>query len=105
MDVNDNELLALETVHLFVELLESYFSNVCELDIVFNFNKVRLQSPPRSAVIKYTKYEVVGDGRARCGFLPSPGDGLCLSPPSGVDIASSPRPSLEACTHGARKSW
>lgn len=39
MDVNDNELLALETVHLFVELLESYFSNVCELDIVFNFNK------------------------------------------------------------------
>ncbi|CAM9127182.1 unnamed protein product [Scytosiphon promiscuus] len=40
MDVNDNELLALETVHLFVELLESYFSNVCELDIVFNFNKV-----------------------------------------------------------------
>lgn len=40
MDTNDNELLALETVHLFVELLESYFSNVCELDIVFNFNKV-----------------------------------------------------------------
>lgn len=40
MDANDNELLALETVHLFVELLESYFSNVCELDIVFNFNKV-----------------------------------------------------------------
>eukprot|EP00611_Tribonema_gayanum_P022108 TRINITY_DN4380_c0_g1_i1.p1 TRINITY_DN4380_c0_g1~~TRINITY_DN4380_c0_g1_i1.p1 ORF type:complete len:143 (+),score=34.64 TRINITY_DN4380_c0_g1_i1:126-554(+) len=40
VDVNDNELLALETVHLFVELLDSYFSNVCELDIVFNFNKV-----------------------------------------------------------------
>jgi len=30
----------LETIHLFVELLDSYFSNVCELDIVFNFNKV-----------------------------------------------------------------
>lgn len=43
MDVNDNELLALETVHLFVELLESYFSNVCELDIVFNFNKASLR--------------------------------------------------------------
>lgn len=41
MDANDNELLALETIHLFVELLESYFSNVCELDIVFNFNKAR----------------------------------------------------------------
>jgi len=40
IDVNDNELLYLETIHLFVELLDQYFSNVCELDIVFNFNKV-----------------------------------------------------------------
>eukprot|EP00612_Vaucheria_litorea_P000041 CAMPEP_0171453342 /NCGR_PEP_ID=MMETSP0945-20130129/1090_1 /TAXON_ID=109269 /ORGANISM="Vaucheria litorea, Strain CCMP2940" /LENGTH=105 /DNA_ID=CAMNT_0011978193 /DNA_START=244 /DNA_END=561 /DNA_ORIENTATION=- len=40
VDVNANELLALETIHLFVELLDAYFSYVCELDIVFNFNKV-----------------------------------------------------------------
>ena len=40
VDVMDNELSYLETIHLFVELLDSYFSNVCELDIVFNFNKV-----------------------------------------------------------------
>lgn len=40
VDINDNELCYLETIHLFVELLDSYFSNVCELDIVFNFNKV-----------------------------------------------------------------
>mmetsp|Transcript_39702 Transcript_39702/g.48355 ORF Transcript_39702/g.48355 Transcript_39702/m.48355 type:complete len:152 (+) Transcript_39702:287-742(+) len=40
VDISDNELSYLETVHLFVELLDSYFSNVCELDIVFNFNKV-----------------------------------------------------------------
>ncbi len=40
INVSDNELLALETIHLFVELLDMYFSNVCELDIVFNFNKV-----------------------------------------------------------------
>jgi len=40
VDINDNELSYLETIHLFVELLDSYFSNVCELDIVFNFNKV-----------------------------------------------------------------
>lgn len=51
MDVNDNELLALETVHLFVELLESYFSNVCELDIVFNFNKVGLTRCTRYLVL------------------------------------------------------
>ncbi|CAM9172293.1 unnamed protein product [Phaeothamnion confervicola] len=40
VDVTDNELLSLETIHLFVELLDAFFSNVCELDIVFNFNKV-----------------------------------------------------------------
>lgn len=40
VDASDNELSYLETIHLFVELLDSYFSNVCELDIVFNFNKV-----------------------------------------------------------------
>ncbi|GMI41175.1 hypothetical protein TrCOL_g2737 [Triparma columacea] len=40
VDITDNELAYLETIHLFVELLDSYFSNVCELDIVFNFNKV-----------------------------------------------------------------
>lgn len=40
VDVADNELSYLETIHLFVELLDSYFSNVCELDIVFNFHTV-----------------------------------------------------------------
>lgn len=39
-DVTDNELLVMETIHLFVELLDQYFSNVCELDIVYHFNKV-----------------------------------------------------------------
>jgi len=40
VDATDNELSYLETIHLFVELLDAYFSNVCELDIVFNFNRV-----------------------------------------------------------------
>nr|XP_033814784.1 AP-1 complex subunit sigma-3 [Geotrypetes seraphini] len=35
----DNELLTLEIVHRFVELLDKYFGNVCELDIIFNFEK------------------------------------------------------------------
>ena len=35
----DNELLALEKIHLFVEVLDRYFGNVCELDIIFNFHK------------------------------------------------------------------
>ena len=30
----------METIHLFVRILDQFFSNVCELDIVFHFNKV-----------------------------------------------------------------
>jgi len=29
----------LEFIHLFVEVLDKHFGNVCELDIVFNFHK------------------------------------------------------------------
>uniref|UniRef100_A0A8C4QBW5 AP complex subunit sigma n=1 Tax=Eptatretus burgeri TaxID=7764 RepID=A0A8C4QBW5_EPTBU len=35
----DNELLTLEIVHRYVELLDKYFGSVCELDIIFNFEK------------------------------------------------------------------
>lgn len=36
---NDNELLTLEIIHRYVEILDKYFGNVCELDLVFNFQK------------------------------------------------------------------
>ena len=39
VDKEDNELLALEVIHHYVELLDKYFGNVCELDIIFNFHK------------------------------------------------------------------
>eukprot|EP00741_Cyanophora_paradoxa_P006495 tig00001003_g6287.t1 len=35
----DNELITLETIHHFVEVLDRYFGNVCELDLIFNFHK------------------------------------------------------------------
>jgi AP-1 complex subunit sigma 1/2 len=35
-----NELYILEIIHHYVEILDQYFGNVCELDIIFNFNKV-----------------------------------------------------------------
>jgi hypothetical protein len=38
--VSDNELVLLEAIHLFVGILDHYFENVCELDLVFNFHKV-----------------------------------------------------------------
>ena len=40
LDVNDNELMYYESVHLFVELLDKFFASVCELDLVFNFHKI-----------------------------------------------------------------
>merc|ERR1711978_634495 len=36
---DDNELMALEIIHRFVEVLDMYFGSVCELDIIFNFEK------------------------------------------------------------------
>ena len=42
VDATDNELAYLEAVHFFVEVLDSFFGNVCELDLVFNFYKVRI---------------------------------------------------------------
>jgi len=39
VDKDDNELIVLEQIHLFVEVLDRYFGNVCELDIIFNFHK------------------------------------------------------------------
>jgi len=39
-DADDNELAMLEAIHLFVEVLDVFFGNVCELDLVFKFEKV-----------------------------------------------------------------
>lgn len=40
IDNTDNELITLEVIHHFVEVLDKYFGNVCELDLIFNFHKV-----------------------------------------------------------------
>ena len=40
VDISDNNLSYLEAIHNFVEVLNEYFHNVCELDLVFNFYKV-----------------------------------------------------------------
>eukprot|EP00042_Codosiga_hollandica_P028376 m.148714 g.148714 ORF g.148714 m.148714 type:complete len:123 (-) comp52752_c0_seq1:2728-3096(-) len=40
VDVNDNGLAYMEAIHNFVETLNTHFTNVCELDLLFNFHKV-----------------------------------------------------------------
>merc|ERR1712025_1429292 len=39
VDKEDNELNMLEVIHRYVEVLDKYFGSVCELDIIFNFEK------------------------------------------------------------------
>jgi len=39
VEKTDNELCTLEIIHHFVEILDRYFGNVCELDLIFNFHK------------------------------------------------------------------
>ena len=39
IDPTDNELITLEIIHRYVEILDKYFGNVCELDLIFNFQK------------------------------------------------------------------
>ena len=39
VDRDANELVTLEMIQHYVEILDKYFGNVCELDLVFNFHK------------------------------------------------------------------
>ena len=39
VDLDDNEFACLEAIHLYVEILDSYFGNVCELDLIHYFYK------------------------------------------------------------------
>jgi AP-1 complex subunit sigma 1/2 len=63
VDPDDNELVTLEIIHQYVEVLDKYFGNVCELDLIFNFHKAyyildeiviagELQESSRKAVLR-----------------------------------------------------
>ncbi|KAL1413387.1 AP-1 complex subunit sigma-1 [Vanrija pseudolonga] len=83
----DNELITLEVIHRYVEVLDRYFGNVCELDLIFNFQKAyaildeliiagELQESSKKAVLKIVaqsdaieEAEVSEDSLARLGSL------------------------------------
>ncbi|TPX59497.1 hypothetical protein CcCBS67573_g09081 [Chytriomyces confervae] len=54
-DIDDNELLTLEIIHRYVEVLDKWFLNVCELDIIFNFQQAY-------TIMVYTPYELLIGG-------------------------------------------
>ena len=64
---DDNELMALEIIHRYVEVLDMYFGSVCELDIIFNFEKAyfildelimagEVQDTSKKAVLKQIEF-------------------------------------------------
>ncbi|KAK4689503.1 hypothetical protein P7C73_g608, partial [Tremellales sp. Uapishka_1] len=85
----DNELITLEVIHRYVEVLDRYFGNVCELDLIFNFQKAyaildeliiagELQESSKKAVLRIVaqsdaieEAEVSEDSMARLGSLGS----------------------------------
>lgn len=54
----DNELITLEIVHRYVEVLDRYFGNVCELDLIFNFQKAYAVSVTRFISIVHQANEI-----------------------------------------------
>lgn len=42
VDEEDNDFSYLELIHLIVEIMDLFFTDVCELDLVFNFHKVHM---------------------------------------------------------------
>ena len=64
VDQDENELLCLEIIQHFVEVLDKYFGNVCELDLIFNFHKAsylldevlldgQLQESSKKVILKF----------------------------------------------------
>ena len=63
-------LSVLELIHLFVEVLDGYFGNVCELDLVFHFDKVGFLSEyAKILTLFYTPFGWVRFYCCKCLFL------------------------------------
>jgi len=67
----ENELIYLTKIHFLVEVLDALFNNnVCELDLVFNFNKIYLYLDEifqAGELVENDKYKIIN----RCRYLDS----------------------------------
>lgn len=93
VDQDDNELLTLEIIHQFVEVLDKYYGNVCELDLIFNFHKAyfildelllagELQEPSKKVVTRAIEAQDALVEQAKAGTL-QPDGPVSLSAPRG----------------------
>jgi len=79
VDQEDNELVTMEVIHQFVEGLDKYFGNVCELDLIFNFHKAyfildelllggEMQEPSKKVVIQTVQQQDYAVEQASLGL-------------------------------------
>ena len=61
IDEAESELAVLDLIQVFVEVLDRSFENVCELDLIFNPDKVSTLLPLRLQ-LNYIVDEIVVDG-------------------------------------------
>jgi AP-1 complex subunit sigma 1/2 len=91
IDNTDNELLTLEIIHHFVEVLDRYFGNVCELDLIFNFHKAyfmldemmlagELQEPSKKAITRVIEAQDQLVENAKLGGPQPPGARAYMQP-------------------------
>lgn len=82
IDETDNELITLEIIHHFVEILDKYFGNVCELDLIFNFHKAyfmldemliagEMQEPSKKAITRVIEAQDQMVENAKMGTTPA----------------------------------
>lgn len=67
IDMNFNELITLEIIHMFVETLDRYFGNVCELDIMCVCVAPLRPHPPRATARPFI------DSHVLCLAMPADG--------------------------------
>jgi hypothetical protein len=71
-------LVTLEIIHRYVEVLDQYFGNVCELDLTFNFQQAyaildeliiagEMQEPSSSSVLNMIKGSEASEEAERMG--------------------------------------
>ncbi|KAK9864770.1 hypothetical protein WJX84_011888 [Apatococcus fuscideae] len=83
IDESDNELITLEIIHHYVEILDRYFGNVCELDLIFNFHKAyfmldemliagELQEPSKKAITRVIEAQDTMVENAKNNTTPTP---------------------------------
>ena len=47
VDDDENELIVLEMIQHYVEILDRYFGSVCELDLIYNLSLIHISEPTR----------------------------------------------------------